>query len=163
MVWELWHTYVAPRRLNIYLWQNVFIKDKGWLPAFSPSIPAYINNMRDMVFTPNGVLRQLASLNPSKSAGPDGISPRCLRDLSAEISSMLTFIFQQGSDTGTLPNYWLTAMVHFLSTRRKTQLMIGPYPLRSSAVRWWSILSLATWITSVWQKLIVSSTTLLLC
>ena len=62
-------------------------------------------------FPPNGVLKQLASLNPSKSAGPDGISPRFLRDLSAEISSMLTFIFQQGYDAGTLPNHWLTTMV----------------------------------------------------
>ena len=141
--------------LNDYL-QSVFTKDKGLLPAFSPSIPSYIINIRDMVFPPNCVLKELASLNPSKSAGPE----------SAEISSMLTFIFQQGSDTGTLPNYWLTAMVHVLSTRnqaRKTQLMIGPYALRSSAIRWWSILCLATWITSVWQKLIVSSTTLLPC
>jgi len=106
--------------LNDYF-QSVFTKDKGLLPAFSPSIPAYINNMRDMVFPPHGVLKQLASLNPSNSAGPDGISPRCLPGLSAEISSMLTFIFQQGSDTGTLPNYWLTAMVHVLSTRNQAR------------------------------------------
>ena len=89
--------------LNDYF-QSVFTKDNGLLPAFSPSTPAYINNVRDTVFSPNGVLKRLASLNPSKSAGPDGISPRCLRDLPAEISSILTFIFQQGYDTGTLPN-----------------------------------------------------------
>ena len=121
--------------------------------------------MRDLVFSPNGVLKQLASLNPSKSAGPAGISPRCLPDISAEISSILKFIFQQGYDTGTLPNYWLTAMVPVLSTRnqaRKTQLIIDPYPLGFSAVRWWSILGLATWITSLWQYL-VSSTTWLPC
>ena len=86
--------------------QSVFTKDNGLLPAFSPSTLAYINNIRDIVFSPNGVLKQLASLNPSKSAGLDGISPRCLRDLSAEISSILTFIFQQGYDTGTLPYDW---------------------------------------------------------
>ena len=86
--------------------QSVFTKDNGLLPAFSPSTLAYINNMRDIVFSPNGVLKQLVSLNPSKSAGLDGISPRCLRDLSAEISSILTFIFQQGYDTGSLPNDW---------------------------------------------------------
>ena len=91
--------------------QSVFTKDNGLLPAISPSTLAYINNMRDIVFSPDGVLEQLASLNPSKSAGPDSISPRCLLDLSAEISSMLAFIFQQGYDTGTLPNDWLTAMV----------------------------------------------------
>ena len=99
--------------------QSVFTKDNGLLPAFSPSTLAYINNMRDIVFSPNGVLKQLASLNPSKSAGLDGISPRCLRDLSAEISSILTFIFQQGYDTGTLPNDWfLTAMVVPANYRR---------------------------------------------
>ena len=76
-----------------------------------PVISCLINNMRDIVFSPNGVLKQLASLNTSKSASPDGISPRCLCDLSAEISSMLTFIFQQGYDTVTLPNDWLSAMV----------------------------------------------------
>ena len=96
--------------LNDYF-QSVFTKDNGLLPAFSPTTPAYIKNVRHIVFSPNGVLKQLASLNLSKSAGPDGISPRFLRDLSAEISSMLTFIFQQGYDAGTLPNHWLTAMV----------------------------------------------------
>ena len=37
----------------------------------------------------------------------------------------------------------------FLSTRnqaRKTQLIFDAYPLRASAVRWWNILCLATWI-----------------
>lgn len=33
------------------------------------------------------------------------------RDLSTEISRMLTFIFQQSCDTGTLPGNWLIAMV----------------------------------------------------
>lgn len=78
--------------LNDYF-QSVFTKDDGLLPTFYPYTPAY-NNMRDKVFSSNAVLKQLASLNPSKSAGPNGISPRCLRDLSAEISTMLTFIFQ---------------------------------------------------------------------
>ena len=96
--------------LNDYF-QSVFTKDNGLLPAFSPTTPAYINNMRHIVVSPNGVLKQLASLNLSKSAVPDGISPRFLRDLPAEISSMLTFIFQQGYDAGTLPNHWLTTMV----------------------------------------------------
>ena len=86
--------------------QSMFTKDNDLPPAFSPSTPAYVNNMWDIVFSPNGVLKQLASLNPSKSAGPDGISACCLRDLSAEISSMLTFIIQQGYNTGTLPNVY---------------------------------------------------------
>ena len=130
-----------------YYFQGVFIKDNDLLPALSLTTPAYINNMRHIVFSPNGVLKQLASLNPSKSAGPDGISPRFLRDLSAEISSLLTFIFQQGYDTGTLPNHWLTAMVvpvHKKSSKENPVKIIDQYPLRASAVRPWSILWLAT-------------------
>ena len=55
--------------LNDYF-QSVFTKDNGLLPAFSPTTPAYINSMRHIVFSPNGVLKQLASLNLSKSAVP---------------------------------------------------------------------------------------------
>ena len=44
------------------------------------------------------------ALNPSiaKPAGLDSVSARCLRDLSTEISVMLTFIFQQNLNTGSI-------------------------------------------------------------
>ena len=67
--------------------------------------------MGDIVFSQTGVLKLLANLNPSKSAGPDAISSRCLRDLATEISGMLTYIFQQSFNTGSIPKDWSTAMV----------------------------------------------------
>ena len=87
--------------------QSVFTKDKMSLFL---SLPVH-NLYFFIVFSHIGVLKQLTTLNPSKSAGPDSISPRCLHDLSTEISRMLTYIFQQSYDTATSPNDWLIAMV----------------------------------------------------
>ena len=47
--------------LNDYF-QSVFTKDNGLLPAFSPTTPAYINNMRHIVFSPNGDQSQLSQM-----------------------------------------------------------------------------------------------------
>ncbi|KXJ07198.1 putative RNA-directed DNA polymerase from transposon BS [Exaiptasia diaphana] len=65
----------------------------------------------DITFTEPGICKLLQSLNPSKSPGPDELSPRVLREFSTEISPMLTFIFQQSYDSGTLPDDWRIAMV----------------------------------------------------
>ena len=90
--------------LNDYF-QSIFTKDNGLLTTCTS------DNMSDIVFSHNGVLKQLATLNPSKSAGLDSISSCWLRDLSTEISSMLTYIFQQSYHMATLPSDWLTAVV----------------------------------------------------
>ena len=60
----------------------------------------------DILFDESGVQKLLANLNVSKSSGPDGISPYCLQVLSTEISGMLSFIFQQSFNLGTLPCDW---------------------------------------------------------
>jgi hypothetical protein len=41
-----------------------------------------------------GVAKLLHNLNPHKAAGPDNITPRDLKDLSSEVSSILTLIFK---------------------------------------------------------------------
>ena len=98
MLWQVWkifrsfqHKVVLHQRLPVnhhitgfFLFNHLPPCSSCFICSISFTL-AYINNMRDIVFSPNGVLKQLASLNPSKSAGLDGISPRCLRDLSAEV------------------------------------------------------------------------------
>ena len=96
--------------LNKYF-ESVFTKDDGVLPDSSPTVPAHLKPMGDILFSQIGFLKLLANLNPSKSAGPDAISSRCLRDLATEISGMLTYIFQQSFNTGSIPKDWSTAMV----------------------------------------------------
>ncbi|KAL8609842.1 hypothetical protein ACOMHN_020677 [Nucella lapillus] len=48
---------------------------------------------------------------PSKAPGPDGISPRLLRDLANEISPALTLLYQSSINTGIVPQNWRTANV----------------------------------------------------
>ena len=50
-----------------YYFQSVFTKDNGLLPP-CPLTTCTSDNMSDIVFSHNGVLKQLATLNPSKSA-----------------------------------------------------------------------------------------------
>ena len=91
--------------------ESVFTRDNGLLPTTISTNRGNFSNIGDIKFDESGVQKLLANLNISKSTGPDGISPRCLRVLSAEISGMLTFIFQQSYNLGTLPCDWSKAMV----------------------------------------------------
>jgi hypothetical protein len=51
--------------------------------------------MPDIQITENGVAKLLHNLNPHKAAGPDNITPRVLKELSSEVSSILTLIFRK--------------------------------------------------------------------
>jgi len=58
-----------------------------------------------------GVLKLLKGLNPNKACGPDNIGPRLLRELSEQIASPLTTIFQQSLHDGIVPGYWRKANI----------------------------------------------------
>ena len=58
-----------------------------------------------------GVQKLLCKLNVKKASGPDNISCKILRELSVEIAPVLTSIFQQSLDTGTVPLDWTKAQV----------------------------------------------------
>ncbi|KXJ08786.1 hypothetical protein AC249_AIPGENE26629 [Exaiptasia diaphana] len=95
--------------LNTFF-QSIFTQDNDILPTSNPCV-SNIEDISEIEFFQSGVKKLLAQLNPSKSAGPDGISQRCLKELSKEVSGMLTAIFQQSYNNGALPNDWLKAMV----------------------------------------------------
>ena len=69
--------------------------------------------MPDIQITENGVAKLLHNLNPYKAGGPDNITPRVLKELSSEVSSILTLIIRKSYDTGDVPNIhvWKTAFV----------------------------------------------------
>ena len=58
-----------------------------------------------------GVEKILAGLNPAKAAGPGGIPPRMLRELSREIAPILTTIYRSSLNTGAVPGDWREALV----------------------------------------------------
>lgn len=51
------------------------------------------------------------SLDPNKAPGPDGISPRVLKELAPEIAPILADIFRQSIETGQVPADWKEAFV----------------------------------------------------
>jgi hypothetical protein len=75
--------------------------------------------MPDIQITENGVVKQLHNLNPYKAAGPDNITPRVLKELSSEVSSILTLIFRKSYDTGDLSNMENRICLSYLQKRKK--------------------------------------------
>ena len=61
--------------------------------------------------TENGVLKLLKALNISKAAGPDGIRPRVLKELSPELAPILTLLFKASLHQQSFPDIWKHASV----------------------------------------------------
>ena len=64
-----------------------------------------------LIISEQGVLKQLSSLNPNKACGPDQIPPWFLKTFAADIAPILTNIFQDSIDSGTVPHRWKEADV----------------------------------------------------
>ena len=61
--------------------------------------------------TTNGVAKQLSLLKTNKASGPDAIPPWFLKESAAEIAPILTNIFQDSIESGTVPSRWKSANV----------------------------------------------------
>ena len=68
-------------------------------------------DMPDINIKENGVLNLLNKLDISKAAGPDGIRPRILKELSSELASILTLLFKASLHQQCLPDLWKQANV----------------------------------------------------
>ena len=62
--------------------------------------------LEDTDLTIDEVDKKLSRLNPNKSAGPDGASPRILKELHTAIAEPLYNIFRKSIDQGKLPRGW---------------------------------------------------------
>ena len=63
------------------------------------------------VISEQEVLKQLFSPNPNKACGPDQIPPWFLQTFAADNAPILTDIFQDSIDSGTVPHRWKEADV----------------------------------------------------
>ena len=68
-------------------------------------------SMPHFEITTQGVYKILNECNPNKSPGPDKLHPYALKATAAEISPMLTHIFQHSLRCGRLPTQWKHAYV----------------------------------------------------
>ena len=74
--------------------------------------PSQENDMPEIQVTEKGVLKFLQALNISKAAGPDGIRPRVLKELSSELAPIFTLLFQASIHQQSLPDIWKHANVN---------------------------------------------------
>ena len=67
--------------------------------------------MPDITFSAEGVKKQLLKIKIDKASGPDLIPGRILRDAASELAVVLSSLFQQSYDSGTLPCAWKLANI----------------------------------------------------
>ena len=60
--------------------------------------------LRPLIISEQGVLKQLCLLNPNKASGPDQIPPWFLKTFAADIALIVTNIFRDLIDSGTVPH-----------------------------------------------------------
>ena len=72
------------------------------------------------------ILKELCSLNVSKGAGLDELSPRFLKDGAAQITPLITFIINLSITTETVPEDFKTARITPLY-KKKSKLDVGNY------------------------------------
>ncbi|CAH1277366.1 Hypp9585 [Branchiostoma lanceolatum] len=61
--------------------------------------------------TEEAVRKKLEALNPNKSAGPDNIHPRILRELAGELAYPLAILFNKSLKSAKLPEEWKVAHI----------------------------------------------------
>ena len=76
-----------------------------------PSIEPFHSPLQNVMFTTDRVESILKSLDPSKAVGPDGLSPRILRDCADILAPSLTALFQRSMREGRIPKQWQEANV----------------------------------------------------
>ena len=97
--------------------------------------------MPDINITIHGVSKQRSKLNPGKSAGPDNLTSRILKEL--HNAPMLTDIYNSSLHEGKVTDDWRNAIVtpvYKKKVPKSRQRTIGPYPSRVSVVKSWSML-----------------------
>ena len=71
------------------------------LPIFE--IRAYNSTLTDFEISRDDIEKKLMSLNWNKAAGPDGIYPRVLKELSKKLALPLEIIFRMSAKDYTIP------------------------------------------------------------
>ncbi|XP_068758077.1 uncharacterized protein [Montipora capricornis] len=64
-----------------------------------------------LIISEQGVLKQLSSLNPNKASGPNQTRPWFLKTFATDIAPILTDVFQDSIDSGTVPCRWKEANI----------------------------------------------------
>lgn len=111
---------------------SVFTKEpQGEVPELQRKSTSSINNV---TFTREKITKKLAKLQINKSAGPDKIHPRVLKELSSFITKPLCIIFTNSFNQGKLPAAWKEAEVCALHKKGPKKLCNNYRPVSLTSV-----------------------------
>ena len=91
--------------------QSVFTREATASSALPKLPPSPYPDMPPIQITSEGVRKLLTNINAAKAIGPDLIPNQVLKIAAEEIAHILTIIFQQSLDTGSLPLDWRRANI----------------------------------------------------
>ena len=110
---------------------SVFTVEDKYLPKCDLLVD---NSICDVVVTIDKVKKLLKSLNVSKSAGPDEIHPRFLKELAEPLALPVTILFNKSLSEGRLPSMWKTANVTCIFKSGDRQLACNYRPISVTAI-----------------------------
>ena len=116
--------------LNNYFGSVFIVKKDGSIPISTSLYP----DMPDIQVTTPGVLKLLSQLDIRKSMGPDGISPRILKETSHEVALILTFIFNQSLSSGVVPQDWRSANIFAMHKKGPKDLAENYRPISLTSI-----------------------------
>ena len=124
---------------------SVFTNDDGNSLPDKGSSP--FPDMDDINFTQSGIEKLLDNIKPNKAAGPDELPARVLKEVSKEISGVLSMIFQQSYNAGRIPDDWSTARISAIYKKGTSQLRPTTALYRSHAysANSWNMWCVARW------------------
>ena len=79
------------------------------IPNLPEKVPDTI--LENIIINPEDVMKHLNALNITKSAGPDNMHPKLLRELSEIITEPLCIIFNKTIEDGAMPQCWKEANI----------------------------------------------------
>ena len=79
-------------------------EDLGELPDAETTAQTF--NICELRVTPQSVEDKLLNLNPNKSAGPDGLHPRILRELAGPLAIPVCNLMNKCFEQGKIPEEW---------------------------------------------------------
>ena len=95
--------------LNSFFKRVYTLEDDSELPNVEQR--RVLHPSQEVTFTEDDIERLLSKLNIAKSAGPDGLHPRILKELSVQLAQPLFILFRMSLETGMLPDDWKIAQI----------------------------------------------------
>lgn len=105
--------------MNHYFSSVFTVEDQANIPVFD-----YVTNQKlcSIYCSPEEIKKMLKSLNIYISPGPDGISPRILKECSQVLSSPLALLLNTSFSLGQLPTMWKNANITPVYRKRNRNL-----------------------------------------